>query len=157
MDENASGEEPTAGARGVLTAVLDALIPPGPGGLPGAGALGLAPQVEAAAEARPELAPLLARGLDAAEAVARERGAAGFAALPAEARPDALTALAERVPAFLPTLTFLACTLYYQAPAVLEALGLEPRPPHPRGYAVPPTDFSLLDPVRRRPKLYREV
>ncbi len=30
------------------------------------------------------------------------------------------------------------------------------RPPHPKGYEMEPTDFSLLDGVRRRERLYRE-
>ena len=32
------------------------------------------------------------------------------------------------------------------------ALGLEPRAPHPQGYEMGADDWSLLDPVRRRPR-----
>ena len=45
---------------------------------------------------------------------------------------------------------------YYSNDRVLEGLGLEPRPPHPGGYAMEPNDLTLLDDVRRRPKLYRK-
>jgi hypothetical protein len=45
---------------------------------------------------------------------------------------------------------------YYQAPRVVEALGLEARPPHPKGYEVELGDLTLLDEVRRRGKLYRD-
>ena len=45
---------------------------------------------------------------------------------------------------------------YYQNPAVLEALGLEGRPPHPKGYEIGPDDPQLLDPVRARAPFYRE-
>ena len=45
---------------------------------------------------------------------------------------------------------------YYQDGRVMEALGLEARPPFPLGYELEPGDLSLLDPVRRRPKLFRE-
>jgi hypothetical protein len=38
---------------------------------------------------------------------------------------------------------------------VVEALGLEPRPPFPKGYEVPPNDPALLDPVRRRAPFFR--
>lgn len=48
------------------------------------------------------------------------------------------------------------CAGYYQHARVVEALGLEARAPHPKGYEMEPNDLSLLDAVRRRPKLYRE-
>ena len=60
-------------------------------------------------------------------------------------------------PAFFPTLTFVAYVGYYQQTRIVESLGLEHRPPHPKGYEMEPSDLSLLDPVRRRGKLYREV
>ncbi len=46
---------------------------------------------------------------------------------------------------------------YYQDDQVLEALGMEARPPFPKGNEVLRGDLSLLDPVRQRPKLYREI
>jgi hypothetical protein len=47
---------------------------------------------------------------------------------------------------------------YYQHPRVLSGLGLEPRPPHPKGYALEQPDLdALLAPVRARAKLYRDV
>jgi hypothetical protein len=58
---------------------------------------------------------------------------------------------------FVQSLTFPLYIAYYQHPRVLEALGREARPPHPEGYEIEPFDPSLLEPVRRRPKLYREV
>ena len=39
----------------------------------------------------------------------------------------------------------------------MESLGMEARPPFPKGYEVEQGDWSLLDPVRARPKMYREV
>ena len=56
-----------------------------------------------------------------------------------------------------PTLTFVAYVGYYQHPRVVAALGLEHRPPHPKGHEMEASDLTLLDPVRRRGKLYREV
>lgn len=46
---------------------------------------------------------------------------------------------------------------YYRDDRVMRSLGMEPRPPYPKGFEVEPGDWSLLDPVRARPKLYREV
>lgn len=46
---------------------------------------------------------------------------------------------------------------YYADDRVMRALGMEVRPPFPRGFSVEQGDWSLLDPVRRRAKLYRDV
>src|SRR5258708_7506559 len=46
---------------------------------------------------------------------------------------------------------------YYRDDRVMRSLGLEPRPPYPKGFEVEEGDWSLLDPVRARPKLFREV
>ena len=40
---------------------------------------------------------------------------------------------------------------------VVAALGLEPRPPHPKGYEMGTDDLTLLDPVRRRGPRYRAL
>ena len=59
-------------------------------------------------------------------------------------------------PAVFQTLLVHAYRDYYQHPRVVEALGLEPRPPFPKGFEVAPSDLTLLDPVRRRRKMYRD-
>jgi hypothetical protein len=46
---------------------------------------------------------------------------------------------------------------YYRDDRVLAAAGLEPRAPFPRGHVTPQGDWSLLDPVRRRSKMWRDV
>ena len=46
---------------------------------------------------------------------------------------------------------------YYADDRVMRALGMEVRPPFPRGFSVEQGDWSLLDPVKRRAKLYRDV
>ena len=48
-------------------------------------------------------------------------------------------------------------TCYYQDDRVLAAIGLEARPPFPKGYDVPAGDLSLLEPVRRRGSIVREA
>ena len=63
--------------------------------------------------------------------------------------------IATREPAFLPGLVFHTYAGYYQHDRVFEALGLEARPPHPKGYETEANDLTLLDPVRRRRRLYR--
>ena len=60
-------------------------------------------------------------------------------------------------PNFLRDLALQTVTLYYQDDRVMEAIGLEARPPFPRGYEVVAGDLSLLDPVRARGHVYRDV
>lgn len=135
-----------------LTAVLDTIIPPdGDGRLPGAGEIGVADTI---AQRAPELAPVVVHGLALLDELA---GACGFAELTGADRAAALNEASLQDPGFLPGLIFHTYAAYYQNGRVLEALGLEPRPPHPKGYDLEDGDFTLLDEVRRRPKLYREV
>jgi hypothetical protein len=54
-------------------------------------------------------------------------------------------------------LTRIILQCYYRDDKVMRSLGLEPRPPFPKGFEVEQGDWSLLDPVRARPKLYREA
>ncbi len=46
---------------------------------------------------------------------------------------------------------------YYRDDRVLRSLGREPRPPFPIGNQVEQGDWSLLDPVRGRPRMWREA
>jgi hypothetical protein len=46
---------------------------------------------------------------------------------------------------------------YYRDDRVMRSLDMELRPPFPKGFEVDQGDWSMLDPVRARPKLYREV
>jgi len=54
-------------------------------------------------------------------------------------------------------LVALVVPCYYRDDRVMRSLGMEPRPPFPRGYELAEGDWSLLDPVRKRPKLYRDA
>lgn len=51
----------------------------------------------------------------------------------------------------------LASRAYYQNDAVLASIGMEPRSPFPKGYELPQGDLSLLDEVRKRGRIYRDV
>jgi hypothetical protein len=156
MSETAAGSDLSAEQTRALACVLDLLIPPSADGrLPGAGKLGLADAIEQGVQVRPELLPGLLQGLAALDEGARGRGADGFAAVAPAERRALLERAAAQAPAFLPPLLFQTLAAYYAHPQVLEALGHEPRPPYPKGYDVPPTDFSILDPVRQRAPIYR--
>jgi hypothetical protein len=46
---------------------------------------------------------------------------------------------------------------YYRDDRVMRAVGREPRPPFPRGHVLEQGDWSLLDAVRGRPRMWRDV
>lgn len=46
---------------------------------------------------------------------------------------------------------------YYRDDRVVLALGLEPRPPFPLGHTLEQGDWSLLDAVKGRPPMWRDV
>lgn len=147
-----------ATTRATLVAVLDEIIPPCPErSLPGAGEAGCLRAIDAAVAGSPETVPVLTAGAQAADEAARERGADDFASLAREQRRAALDAIAPTQPAFVASLVFHTYADYYTVPEVVEALGMEARPPHPKGYEVPGFDTELLEPVRRRGPLFRSV
>ena len=55
------------------------------------------------------------------------------------------------------TLTRVVLQCYYRDDRVLRSLGLELRPPFPLGYALEQGDWSLLDPVKARPSMWRRT
>jgi hypothetical protein len=141
-----------------LACVLDELIPASPDGrLPAAGPLGLHDRIAASLRPLPALRGMLDASLTALTELARRRHPRGIAALSASERAALLAELAASDQAVPPILALHAFAAYYRHPTVLSALGIEPRPPHPHGYAVPPNDLSLLEPVRRRAKIYRDA
>lgn len=135
--------------KSTLASVLEELLPRRDDGrLPGAGELGLAEAVDSATRALP-LRPAIVAAL-------ASLAANGFSAQLQPEKLARMQALAQEAPAVFQALLAQAYGAYYTHPSVVETLGLPPRPPFPKGYDVPPTDFSVLDPVRRRAKLYRE-
>jgi len=142
----------TDAEHGLLSAVLDELVPARPDGrLPAAGRLGLAATVDEALRATPPLRAMIVAGLEELDAAARVRDPQGFAALPPGERVEVL-----QQQGFVLPLTLQVYAAYYSHPRVLEALGRDARPPHPGGYEMPPDDLSLLDAVRGR-RRWREV
>jgi hypothetical protein len=59
--------------------------------------------------------------------------------------------------AALTALVRVVLLCYYRDDRVMRSLGQEPRPPFPQGHVVEQGDWSLLDPVRARPPMYRRV
>lgn len=102
----------------------------------------------------------LGRDADAVRsALARlnELGGGVFADLSPTARDVAVTAFRESSPALAAVIEEVTVRCYYRDDRVMRAIGMEPRPPFPKGYEVEPGDLSLLDPVRARQKIWRDV
>ena len=154
MSDDTSGF--SADEERMLAALLDAVIPESRDGrLPAAGTLDLTGHIARSVERTPMLRPVIAYGLSTLADLARKRNPEGWAALSKDERTAVLAEFTAADHFFLPAFLFLAYSGYYTDRRVVEGLGLEARPPHPRGYELEAGDLSLLDPVRRRGKMYR--
>jgi hypothetical protein len=147
-----------ADVRRALACLLDLVIPRSRDGrMPGAGELGIAAQIERVAQRDAGLKAAVSAGIAELEAEALRRGSDGFVALSAAERQAALKEVATAQPGFLPGLVFHTYVAYYQDGRALAGLGLAPQPPFPKGHALEPFDEALLEPARRRGKLYRDA
>jgi hypothetical protein len=80
-----------------------------------------------------------------------------FANLEPARRTEVAATFRETGGAPLAALVRVVLLCYYRDDRVMRSLGQEPRPPFPRGHVVEQGDWSLLEPVRKRPRLYRLV
>jgi hypothetical protein len=90
-------------------------------------------------------------------AILRDIAAGDLALLDqAQAEAAAMTLLGREGPA-ITALGRAVLQCYYRDDRVMRALGREPRPPYPKGHELEPGDWSLLDAVRGRPRMWRDV
>ena len=149
------GSALTAAQLATLEAVLNLIVPASADGrMPGAAEVGVPAYLLAEA---PDALPLLCRELEELERRSHERFARGFAELPQRERKSLIEAMRAQEPSFMSRLAMETLACYYQHDRVLGGLGLEARPPYPKGYQVVPGDLSLLEPVRARGKIYRDA
>ena|SRR5580658_3889241 len=80
-----------------------------------------------------------------------------FADLDAARREPVALAFRERGGTAQATLSRVILQCYYRDDRVVRSLGLEPRAPFPKGHTLEQGDWSLLDPVRARPKMWRDA
>jgi len=139
----------TADEERLLVGLLDAVLPASADGrLPAAGQLDLVEQIARTVRETPMLRPVVEYGLTALGELAAKRADGDLRAV--------LEEFAAGDQFFMPAFLFLVYSTYYQNPRVLAALGLEARPPHPKGHEMEPIDLTLLDPVRRREGMFRK-
>jgi hypothetical protein len=82
---------------------------------------------------------------------------AGFGDLDEARRQEVVTSFQAEGGGLSAILTRVILQCYYRDDRVVLSLGLEPRAPFPKGYILEQGDWSLLDPVRTRPKMWRDV
>jgi hypothetical protein len=152
-DQTAAGLDDAQ--RATVQAVVECIIPASTDGrLPAASAFDVAGYVvEKASHLLPTLEVEIAR-LDEAAAARFDRP---FAKLPLADRESITSALRADDASFMSGLATETVCCYYQQDRVVLAIGLQARPPFPQGYEVKQGDFSLLEPVRSRGRIYRAV
>lgn len=90
-------------------------------------------------------------------AMLREIAGSGFAGLDAAKAAAAAMTLLGREGPVVTALGRAVLQCYYRDDRVMRALGVAPRPPYPQGRVLEPGDWSLLDAVRGRPRMWRDV
>lgn len=139
-----------------LSALLDTMIPPDVGlAVPGAGDDKIVSQV--VKSIRAASIQTIVDGLTDIERAADASTGRNFSDLNPQERERWFhgQALAKRD--FVRILGTIAIQCYYCDPRVMKSLGMESRAPFPKGFRVEQGDWSLLDPVKVREKIYRDV
>ena len=140
----------------VMRGVLDRIIPPDDK-FPGAGELGVADYMDLVVGESAELKSLFSHGLSQIEIVSKARFSKGFEELTGGQREAVLRQVESDAPKFFEELVRYTYYGYYADVRVLKLLGMEARPPQPKGYRLEPGDLSLIEKVKRRGRAYREV
>ena len=139
----------------LATAVLDRLIP-SQGEMPGAGEAGTADYLDGIAAGSAGIARLFSAGLQDIEIAAAQQGSE-FKELRSDQQDEVLREVETDSPQFFDLLVRHTYNGYYSNPTVVELLGLDPRPPQPRGNRVERGDLSSLQVVAERGQAYRNA
>ena len=94
---------------------------------------------------------------EALDELARLAGRRPLASLDPGRRETVALELRAKGGAAVTTLTRVVLQCYYRDDRVVRSLGLEPRPPYPKGHVLEDGDWSLLDPIRARPPMWRRA
>jgi len=137
-----------------LKSALDTIIPMD-GEFPGAGELGGARYIDGKVGKSAELKRLFLQGLAQVRIESNNIYNQEFSNLTATQRTEVLQHLERREPVFFDSLARHCYNFYYTQPKVLMLLGLDVRPPQPKGFQLEAGDFSLLEKVAKRGILYR--
>ena len=146
----------TSKQRTLVTSVLGRLIPPEED-MPSAAQTGIVDYVDGVVAGSNRLPWLFAQGLRSIEHTAAQLGGSKFENLLPDRQDQVLRKVESEKSEFFELLVLYTYNGYYSTPSVVQALGLDPRPPQPRGYAVDLGDFSSLEVVQGRGQVYRDA
>ncbi|MBM4202977.1 MAG: hypothetical protein FJ194_02345 [Gammaproteobacteria bacterium] len=84
-----------------------------------------------------------------------ERSGGSFVGLPIEQHQAVLEPVRQEHPLLIAALITATARCYYRDDRVMHSLGMEARPPFPKGFEVHEGDWALLDPVKARGPIWR--
>ena len=100
---------------------------------------------------------LVSKGLEDLDNASAKQFDAGFEGIEAAKKIALFNDMRIKNNRFYSVLSSVILQCYYRNDQVMESLGMEARPPFPKGHQVPQGDFSLLDPVKARGKIWRDT
>jgi hypothetical protein len=145
-----------AAQRELLASVLNRLVPAA-GAFPGAGDLGVASYLDHVVGQSTALKRLFAQGLVQITLTSQAQHAQPVTVLLEGQCEAVLRHVEATAPAFFEALVTHTYSGYYSHPTIVRLLGLEGRPPQPRGYHLEPLDLNLLDNIKQRQPIYRQA
>jgi hypothetical protein len=135
-----------------LTALLNLIIPASEDGkMPGANDIGFFTYMQ-----NENILLIIQEGLIKIIDESHNHYGRGFSALSVAEQSELVSGLKGILFRFINILTTHVIHCYYQYDDVLKAIGLEARPPFPKGSKVEEGDIILLEPVYYRGKCYRD-
>ena len=135
-----------------LIALLNLIIPPSEDGkMPGAADVGFFAYMH-----NENLYSWIREGLLSIGEESRNMYGKEFSMLSGTNQTQLIDRLRRKLFRFFSQLATHVMLCYYQHDRVLEAIGLEVRPPFPHGYLVEDGDLTLLEAVYERGKIYRD-
>ena len=145
-----------AAQRELLVSVLNRIVPAADA-FPGAGDLGVASYIDRVVGQSTALRRLFAQGLVQITLMSQTQYARPFTMLLEEQRDAVLRQVETMAPEFFEVLVTHTYSGYYSHPTIVRLLGMEGRPPQPRGHHLEPLDLSLLDNIKQRQPIYRQA
>ncbi len=144
------------GQRDLLIAILNRIVPAS-GDFPGAGDLGVAEFVDGVVGDSALLKRVFLEGLAQVEIDSDAEHSKDFGELSDDQKDSILRKVESSFPEFFQALVQQTYRGYYSDSRIVTLLGLEARPPQPLGYEMEPFDMSLIEPVKKRGQIYKDV
>ena len=125
--------------------------------LPGTGDVDVVDYLDSAGGASLLLRGILTQVLSAIETISQTDYAGSFGSLRIDRKTSVLQQIESENGADFTELLRRTYAGYYSEHTVLDALGINSRPPQPRGYSLAPFETSMLKRVRNRDQAYRDA